>query len=150
VVELGYNYRIDEVRAALGLVQLRKLEANNERRRRLTQVYRDALEELAPRVGVPFADHAGVSAAHLMPVLLPSGASRLNFMENMKAQGIQTSVHYPPIHTFTAYDGDEAEHLLPLTDDLAAREVTLPLYPALSDDNVVTVVRAVAQALNHS
>jgi hypothetical protein len=148
--EGNINYRIDEMRAALGLVQLRKLEANNERRRRLTQVYRDALEELVPRVAVPFAGHAGISAAHLMPVLLPHGATRLNFMENMKSVGIQTSVHYPPIHSFTAYQADGTEHFLPLTDDIAAREVTLPLYPALSDDNVVTVVRAVAQALNRS
>ena len=150
VVELGYNYRIDEIRAALGLVQLRKLEANNERRRRLTQVYRDALEELVPKVGVPFAGHAGVSAAHIMPVLLPSGANRSNFMENMKSLGIQTSIHYPPIHTFSAFRAGGGEHFLPITDDIAAREVTLPLYPALSDDNVVTVVHAVAQALNRS
>ncbi len=53
VVELGYNYRIDEIRAALGMVQLRKLALNNEHRRRLTQVYRDALQELAPQVTVP-------------------------------------------------------------------------------------------------
>jgi dTDP-4-amino-4,6-dideoxygalactose transaminase len=147
VVDLGYNYRIDEMRAALGRVQLGKLGANNERRRRLTQGYRDALEELAPQVVVPFAKHAGISAAHLMPVLLPVGTSRLNFMEAMKAQGIQTSVHYPPIHAFTAYDGNRGKHFLPNTDNVAAREVTLPLYPAMSDENVVTVVRAVAQAL---
>jgi dTDP-4-amino-4,6-dideoxygalactose transaminase len=150
VVELGYNYRIDEIRAALGMVQLTKLGANNERRRHLTEVYRDALEELVPQVVAPFAEHAGVSAAHLMPVLLPAGTSRVNFMENMKSQGIQTSVHYPPIHSFTAYTGNGNHYSLPRTDDIAAREVTLPLYPALTDENVVAVVRAVAQALNQS
>ncbi len=150
VVELGYNYRIDEMRAALGVVQLRKLPANNERRRRITQVYQDALEELAPQVGVPFREHPGTSAAHLMPVLLPRGTSRLQFMENMKSQGIQTSVHYPPVHSFTAYDGRDHGYSLPVTDDVAAREVTLPLYPAMTDDDVVTAVRAVAQALNPS
>ena len=103
VVDLGYNYRIDEIRAALGIVQLGKLTSNNEHRRRLTQMYRDALQELAPQVTVPFAQHAGISAAHLMPVLLPAGSNKSSFMENMKAQGIQTSFHYPPIHTFTAY-----------------------------------------------
>ena len=76
VVDLGYNYRIDEIRAALGKVQLGKLEANNERRRRLTQVYRDALQELTPQVVAPFASHAGISAADLMPVLLPAGTNR--------------------------------------------------------------------------
>ena len=145
VVDLGYNYRIDEIRAALGNVQLGKLAANNERRRHLTQVYRNALQELAPRVSVPFKDHIGISAAHLLPMLLPTGASRLNFMESMKSQGIQTSIHYPPIHTFTAYEGSRVKHSLPNTEDIAAREVTLPLYPALSDEDVYIVARAVAQ-----
>jgi dTDP-4-amino-4,6-dideoxygalactose transaminase len=148
VVDLGYNYRIDEIRAALGMVQLGKLEANNERRRHLTKTYREVLEELAPQAVVPFADHAGSSAAHLMPILLPAGTARSNFMENMKAQGIQTSIHYPPVHSFTAYADDQGKNPLPITDELAAREVTLPLYPTLTDDDVVTVGRAIAQSLN--
>jgi dTDP-4-amino-4,6-dideoxygalactose transaminase len=147
VVDLGYNYRIDEIRSSLGKVQLNKLPKNNERRRGLTQVYRDALQELAPQVVVPFINHAGISAAHLMPVLLPVGTNRPSFMESMKSQGIQTSIHYPPIHTFTAYEGGKAKHSLPYTEDIASREVTLPLYPALSDEDVFTVVNAIAHAL---
>jgi dTDP-4-amino-4,6-dideoxygalactose transaminase len=147
VVDLGYNYRIDEIRAALGIVQLGKLAANNERRRRLTQVYREALQELTPQVAVPFTHHAGISAAHLMPVLLPGRTNRPGFMESMKSQGIQTSIHYPPIHTFTAYNGGKAKHFLPNTEDIAGREVTLPLYPAMSDEDVFSVAKAIAQAL---
>jgi dTDP-4-amino-4,6-dideoxygalactose transaminase len=148
VVDLGYNYRIDEIRAALGRVQLGKLEANNERRRHLTKIYRDVLEELAPQVVVPFSNHPGISAAHLMPMLLPSGVNKLKFMESMKMQGIQTSVHYPPIHTFTAYADGIGKHSLPMTEDIAKREVTLPLYPTLSDEDVVSVGRAVSVSLN--
>ena len=148
VVDLGYNYRIDEIRAALGLVQLRKLPSNNERRRCLTQMYRDALQELIPQMTLPFVDHAGVSAAHLMPVLLPAGADKSRFMENMKARGVQTSFHYPPIHTFTAYRGGQDGLSLPVTDAVAEREVTLPLYPTLRDEDVMTVVQAAAAALN--
>jgi dTDP-4-amino-4,6-dideoxygalactose transaminase len=147
VVDLGYNYRIDEIRAALGKVQLEKLAANNERRRQLTQVYRDALQELTPQIVVPFVHHAGISAAHLMPVLLPTGINRSSFMESMKSQGIQTSIHYPPIHTFTAYNRSKTQSSLPNTEEMAAREVTLPLYPAMSDEDVLTVVRAIEHAL---
>jgi dTDP-4-amino-4,6-dideoxygalactose transaminase len=147
VVDLGYNYRIDELRAALGKVQLGKLPANNERRRHLTQIYREALQELAPQVTVPFERHAGISAAHLMPALLPRMTDRPGFMESMKSQGIQTSIHYPPIHTFTAYDGGKAKPFLPNTEDIAGREVTLPLYPGMSDEDVFTVAKAIAQAL---
>lgn len=147
VVELGYNYRIDEIRAALGKVQLGKLPGNNERRRQLTGVYRDALQELAPQVKIPFAHHAGISAAHLMPVLLPVGADRQSFMEGMKSLGIQTSIHYPPIHTFSAYRSHHIQAPLPNTQELAAREVTLPLYPTMSDQDVLTVAQAVAHSL---
>jgi len=150
VVGLGYNYRIDEIRSALGTVQLRKLVLNNERRRCLTQIYRDALQELAPRVSVPFTQHAGVSAAHLMPVLLPISSNKPSFIENLKARGVQTSFHYPPIHTFTAFKGHESSVSLPITEAVAEREVTLPLYPALHDDDVLMVVQAVANALNQS
>lgn len=147
VVDLGYNYRIDELRAALGRVQLEKLPANNERRRRLTQVYREALGELAPQVEVPFGDHPGLSAAHLLPILLPVGMGRSYFMDSLKAQGIQTSIHYPPIHTFSAYEGSRGANCLPRTDDIGGREVTLPLYPTLTDDDVLSVARAIAQVL---
>lgn len=147
VVDLGYNYRIDEIRAALGLVQLRKLVANNEQRRRLTQMYRDALQELAPQIIVPFAQHAGISAAHLMPVLLPTGSNKSSFIENMKMQGIQTSFHYPPIHTFTFYERNQERGSLPITESVAEREVTLPLYPTLADHDVLMVAEAVSNAL---
>lgn len=150
VVELGYNYRIDEIRAALGLIQLKKLERNNNRRRYMTQIYQDALHELAPKVTTPFLHYRGVSAAHIMPVLLPAEVNRFHFMENMKLQGIQTSIHYPPVHSFTAYDGGSAKPILPHTENAAAREVTLPLYPGMSEENVLTVVQALSQALNMS
>ena len=83
-----------------------------------------------------------------MPVLLPHGANRLDFMEGMKAQGIQTSIHYPPIHTFTSFrEGARGAEHLPVTNDVAAREVTLPLYPTLTDEQVQLVVEAARKSL---
>lgn len=148
VVELGYNYRIDEIRAALGLVQLSKLDRNNERRRHLTQIYQDALLEF-PQVAVPFLDHPGITSAHIMPILLPHDLNRVNFMEQMKLQGIQTSIHYPPVHKFTSYQeiGDSISTRLPITESVAGREVTLPLYPAMTNEDVALVVRAIVDSL---
>jgi dTDP-4-amino-4,6-dideoxygalactose transaminase len=150
VIDLGYNYRIDEIRSALGVAQLKKLPANNEHRRALTQIYRDAFQELEPGVILPFREHEGISAAHLMPVLLPAGTDKSDFMEKMKSQGIQTSFHYPPIHTFRAYAGNGARALVPITEEVAQREVTLPLYPALSEEDIVLVVKAVTDSLGRS
>lgn len=147
VVELGYNYRIDEIRAALGRVQLSKLDANNVRRRSLTQQYRDVLQELAPEITIPFENHPGISSAHIMPILLPAGTDRTRFMDSMKAQGIQTSIHYPPVHHFTAYQ-NIAHSTLPVTESVVAREVTLPLYPALHDEDIVSVAKAIREVLS--
>jgi len=149
VIDLGYNYRIDEIRAAIGLAQLSKVERNNERRRSLTQVYRDALQELAPQVAVPFQSHMGKTSAHIMPILLPQETKRKEFIDSMKENGIQTSIHYPPIHTFTAYR-DTMSWDLPVTEDVAKREITLPLYPAMSNDDVVVVVSAIQASLTLS
>ena len=146
VVDLGYNYRIDEIRAALGLSQLAKVEKNNERRRHLSQIYHSALHKHVPQVDIPFPHHEGKTAAHIMPILLPRGTKRETFMGCMKEQGIQTSIHYPPIHTFTSYNGD-AKWNLPITEEVAGREVTLPLFPTMSVEDVDEVVSAVCASL---
>lgn len=149
VVAPGYNYRIDELRAALGRVQLRKLPVANARRRALNAHYVELLQAIVPAVGVPYANRAAEGTHHIRPILLPVGTDRQQFMEQMKAQGIQTSVHYPPAHRFSYYAAaDDAQPHLPLTEAVGRREVTLPLYPRMADDDVETVVRAVAHSLD--
>ncbi|MCK6540418.1 MAG: DegT/DnrJ/EryC1/StrS family aminotransferase, partial [Anaerolineales bacterium] len=132
-----------------GREQLKKLPRNNRLRREKTALYRQLLAELSPEIVVPFEEHPGVSACHLLPILLPDGTPRESFMENMKAQGIQTSIHYPPIHRFSAYRdlNPPGAANLPQTESAATREVTLPLYPALSEDDIRFVAKAVQTSL---
>jgi len=146
VVELGYNYRIDELRAALGVAQLGKLERNNARRADLTRLYWQELSGLG--VELPFSTTMqGVSAHHIFPMLLPPGLDRQRFMEALRDAGIQSSIHYRPIHTFSYYRGHYGQQHLPRTEDAAAREVTLPLYPTMGEEKVRVVVEAVKAAL---
>jgi dTDP-4-amino-4,6-dideoxygalactose transaminase len=144
VVALGYNYRIDEIRSALGRVQLEKLARNNARRRELVAHYRRLLAGTSG-IRVPFAEHPGVSACHLLPIILDEGVDRRTFIERMRDLCIQTSIHYPPIHQFSYYDGRAVD--LPLTEAAGLREVTLPLYPGMSDLDVQAVCNAVWSAL---
>jgi len=150
VTALGYNYRIDEIHSAIGRVQLAKLARYNARRAEIVARYQELLAELTPSVSVPFQSHRGLSSYHIFPILLPKGKDRLAFMESMKTQRIQTSIHYPPIHTFSAYAeiNEARKNPLPVTEEVARREVTLPLYPGLSDADVLTVVQAVQKAMN--
>jgi dTDP-4-amino-4,6-dideoxygalactose transaminase len=149
VVALGYNDRIDEIRAALGLTQLHKLPANNARRKLITEQYWAGLKETD--LGLPFRnwaeDPAVLSAYHIFPVLLPSGVHRKAFMDYLRAEGVQTSIHYPPIHQFSYYQKLITGVNLPQTEDLAAREVTLPLYPAMDQAAIGLVLNSVYQAL---
>jgi len=150
VTALGYNYRIDEIHSAIGRVQLGKLAFNNGRRAQAVARYHELLQELTPSITVPFQSHRGVSSFHIFPILLPKGKDRQAFMEGMKTRRIQTSIHYPPIHKFSAYASlDQSGRIsLPVTEEVVGREVTLPLYPGLSDDDVLTVVQAVRESMN--
>ncbi len=146
VLDLGYNYRIDEIRSALGLAQLKKLPKNNSHRTAFTNQYRDALAGKV--LELPFATSRGQPAYHLFPVLLPEEVDREQFIDRMRAQGIQTSIHYPPIHTFTYYRQRFGTISLPRTEQVARREVTLPLYPTMDEEKVALVVSAVVNALD--
>jgi dTDP-4-amino-4,6-dideoxygalactose transaminase len=145
VVDLGYNYRLDEIHSALGLVQLKKLAVNNARRRSVTQAYREAFEHTG--LGLPFTRGEGLPAYHLFPVVLPEGMARTGFIDRMRGQGIQTSIHYPPVHQFEYYRSRYPGISLPITEQVGLREVTLPLYPAMDDLAVTQVVNAVIDSL---
>jgi len=152
VVEAGHNYRIDEIRSAIGLVQLGRLAEGNRMRREVVRWYRDKLASMG-RVEVPFREFdgkgIGESSYHIMPVLLPEGAPRQEVMAAMKARGIQTSVHYTPIHAFSFHGSSQRVRRegLERTDKLAPRELTLPLYPRMTAEQVGDVCDALAASL---
>jgi dTDP-4-amino-4,6-dideoxygalactose transaminase len=141
VVAAGFNYRLDELRAAVGLVQLRRLPEENARRARVAQRYRRALEG-QKGLSVPFGRDGEERSPshHLAVVVLPEGADRDGIRAALGEQGIQTSVHYPPIHTFTQYREAGARRPLPRTEAVAPRLLTLPLYGRLTDEQVGAVV----------
>lgn len=136
VVGLGFNYRIDEVRAALGVVQLERLEEFNEARTRFVGQYRERLADSAG-LTVPTLGGRGRPASHLAAVLASSETARDKLREHLRVNRIQTSVHYPAIHRFSAYrTGGEQ---LPRAEAIADRVLTLPLHPKLDDDIVEEV-----------
>lgn len=136
VVDLGYNYRPTEISSALGMVQLHKLADKNERRKELVDYYQQKLAEL-DGIQVPFIKHPGQSSYHIFPIILSPKWDRTRFMEFLKQNGIQTSIHYPPAHLFTYHKKYiPSKDNLPVTEDIARREVTLPLYPALKYEEI--------------
>lgn len=146
VTMLGYNYRMTELNAAIGLVQLPRLKRWNAKRRRLTASYRKLFAAVCPEVAVPFTA-LDVSTHHILPAVLPIGAHRQSVAVALRAEGIQTSFHYPPIHQLAWYEERFPFVRLPATEEFAARELTLPLHPKMEDWQVRHVVEAVARSL---
>lgn len=139
VTDLGYNYRLDEIRAAIGLVQLSRLSEWNARRHELADCYRDIIEKQTRGISVPFGKNHE-TAAHIMPVILPESANRKNVMDGLRKNGIQSSIHYPPVHRFS-YHGDLFPSFeLNNTERFSNRELTLPLHPGLDEKDVEMIV----------
>lgn len=147
VAEPGFNYRLDEMRAALGRVQLRRLPGFNAARKDLAAHYRENLKDVK-NLTLPFAAPRGEPAHHIMPVLLNPGVDRQDFMEALKARSIQTSIHYPPVHLFGWYRENHPGRGLPLTEDAASRLVTLPLYATMGTHRVDMVCAAIREYFN--
>jgi len=146
VLRPGLNFRSDEIHAALGLAQLEKLENANKLRASLTDYYRLRLSKLDD-ITVPFAEtQNSLSSYHILPALLKKGVDRLRLINSLKEAGIQSSIHYPSFHQFSAFKSLNLNPT-PIADEISEREITLPLYPDLSFEGVDLVVDTIHSTL---
>jgi dTDP-4-amino-4,6-dideoxygalactose transaminase len=147
VVGVGFNYRMDEPRAALLSARLPGLAADIAERRRLVHRYRSLLDGLSG-VSVPYRDdEVDGSSCYVMPVIV----ERAELRDPLRAfmldeRRVQTSVLYPAVHELAAYASGER---LPQSERIARSELTLPLHPRLSEDDQDRVVSALADGLRH-
>jgi dTDP-4-amino-4,6-dideoxygalactose transaminase len=147
VVALGFNYRMDEPRAALLAARLGGLGDDVAARRRLVRRYRELLAGVGG-VSVPYGDdEVDSSSCYVMPVMVERPELRdLLRQWLLERRRVQTSVLYPAVHEFTAY-ADEERPPLPRSELAARTELTLPLYPHLSEEDQDRVVDALRDGL---
>lgn len=135
IVEVGYNYRMDDIRAAIGIVQLKKLQTDLELR---VQVRAQFVEQLkgCNKIIIPFMDNKEFVSNYIMPIVLKDSTkdNRDHIRDLLHAKGIQTSVHYPAIHKFSVYNTGDIS--LPLTEYYADNTITLPMFGTLSKEEV--------------
>ena len=138
VLEFGFNFRLDDIRAALGLVQLEKLPQLNRRRAELAQRYNTGFAQMDCDLILPLASAGALKepSYHIYPVVFDGPHERDRTAMLLKEEGIQTSIHYPPIHQFTAFRHLDSGVDLPVTEAFASRELTLPLYPSLTEAQI--------------
>ena len=148
-IALGFNYRMTDVQAALGLSQLSRLETYVSRRHELARRYDSLLSKLP--VVRPWQDPRTYSGLHLYVIRLPSDRmlrSRRAVFDSLRAQGIGVNVHYIPVHTQPEYqklgfrEGD-----FPEAERYYSEAISLPMYSALSEDQQDQVVDALSRAL---
>ncbi len=147
IVELGYNFRIDEIHATTAIEQLKKLPGDLEQRIAVRKRYIELLSKVE-NVVVPFADNTEFTSNYIMPIVITKGTveDRDAIRNKIHEAGVQTSVHYPAIHRFSIYK--EYGAVLPQTEYVTDHEITLPMYAALTMDDVEYIVKVVDTAVN--
>jgi UDP-4-amino-4,6-dideoxy-N-acetyl-beta-L-altrosamine transaminase len=147
-LELGFNYRMTDLQAALGASQMTRLESFARRRRELADLYDRELADLPLR---PLArDPRGISGWHLYMIRLNLGEirrSRREVFDSLRAQGIGVNVHYIPVHLQPDYQKlGFARGMFPESERYYEEAITLPLFPAMTDEDVVRVKNALITA----
>ena len=147
IVELGYNFRLDDIHAAIAIEQLKKLPSDLEQRIAVRKRYIELLSKVE-NVVVPFADNTEFTSNYIMPIVITKGTveDRDAIRNKSHEAGVQTSVHYPAIHRFSIYKDYGA--VLPQTEYVTDHEITLPMYAALSMEDVEYIVNVVDKAIN--
>ena len=137
---LGYNFRLTDIAAAIGLCQLDKLERNTARRQAIAKRYDEAFADIQVVVPSVPADRTHVYHQYTLDV----GPARDAIVADLAAAGVATGIYYPiPVHRqpYVLALGIRAD--LPVTDRAAARSLSLPMFPGLADDDQATVIEAV-------
>lgn len=144
VIDLGFNYRMDDIRSAIGLAQLDKIELDLHKRVEIRKWYIDNLKEVSGII-IPFESYTEFSSNYIFPIVLKDSTfeKRDKIREQLAEAGIQTSVHYPTVHRFSIYTDFYKE--LSVTDYLVDNLITLPMYSKLSKEQV----RFICKTLNN-
>lgn len=147
-LELGFNYRMTDLQAALGASQMTRLEAFARRRREIADLYDRELAGLPLR---PLArDPRGISGWHLYMIRLNLGEirrSRREVFDSLRAQGIGVNVHYIPVHLQPDYQKlGFARGMFPESERYYEEAITLPMFPGMTDEDVVRVKNALITA----
>jgi dTDP-4-amino-4,6-dideoxygalactose transaminase len=139
IVDIGFNFRIDEPRAALGLSRMQRLEGDIAARRAVVRAYRERLAEV-PGLELPWDERAVELATHFaFPVLLPDREARDRFREELKAGGVQTT-WYPALQTFSEYRDAAPPEGLPRALEVSERHCMLPLSATMGEEEIEIVV----------
>ena len=148
MITLGRNYRMTDIQAALGVSQARKIDVFIQKRTKLSRLYHELLQDI-PQIEVPVTQDNVTHAWHLYTVLL-TGIRRDAVFSYLKSCNIGVNLHYIPTYHFSYYQKNHPQDpsLYPVTEDVFRSILTLPLYPDLSEEDVVFIVETLKNAMH--
>ena len=148
--EIGFNYRVTDIQCALGISQIKKLDQFVTRRRELADLYDQLLKPLDPKVKPPKRVSYSNSSWHLYAPRFDFeaiGMTRAKLMNALMKQDIGTQVHYIPVHTQPYYIERYGEQSLPGAEEYYKNTLSLPLYPALKNEDVDYIVSTLKEII---
>lgn len=146
--ELGFNYRITDLQAALGISQLAKLNNFIQKRREIAQIYNRAFRN-NPYFDIPEEKEYAYSSYHLYPIRLKGkfNNKRKKIFLRMRKNGLGVQVHYLPVYLHPFYKRlGYKSGLCPQAEDYYAREISIPIFPALKKKQIKFVIASVVKA----
>ncbi|MDF2065817.1 UDP-4-amino-4,6-dideoxy-N-acetyl-beta-L-altrosamine transaminase [Bacillus sp. Cr_A10] len=142
---LGYNYRMTDIQAALGISQLLKLDSFLERRKEIVKKYNNAFQNIES-ITIPYQSNEGESSWHLY--IIQVSQNRRGIFESLQKRNIGVNVHYIPVHKLPYYQEiGYKETYLPNAEKLYENSISLPLFPGMTDQDVEDVIEAVEDVL---
>ncbi len=147
IESLGYNARMDDIRASIGIVQLKKLKPDLEKRKVIRAKYIELLKD-TKSIDIPFSNRTDFSSNYIFPIVLKDSTNekRDKCRERLHKKGIQTSLHYPSIHLFSIYKNDSVP--LPITEYFSNNTMTLPMYGSLTSEEIIFICTTLNEILN--
>jgi dTDP-4-amino-4,6-dideoxygalactose transaminase len=144
----GYKYNMTDIQAAMGLCQLMKLNKQHERRTNFSQIYHQELGKL-PQISTPFVPDNTIQHAWHLYIIQLKTVDRDQFVESMREENIECSVHYIPLHLFEFYQKQYGYKVgdFPCAEKVFERVVSLPLHPGMTESDVHRVIENIGKIL---
>ena len=149
-IDLGFNYRMNDIQAVLGLSQLKRVDQYVRHRREIAKFYNYELKNLP--ITIPFQAPYSHSSYHLYPILIKNEnnlKTQKQIFNELRGEGIAANLHYTPVHRHPYYEKlGFKKNDFPIAEDFHKKAISIPIYPTLTDQQKDHVVKTLKKVMS--